>query len=153
MADTTPTGRRVGDLQLRETLVLPPDTTLAETARAFRRWDTSSAVVGVPDVPVAIVTERDLTRALAEDRSPDEAVVAVATQGPLTIDRSTELLDAAELMLRAELRHLVVAEGNRVVGVVSMRDVLAALATSVTAETVVVRLSGLALERSAVWPR
>ena len=136
----------VGELWIQPALVLGPRTTLSEAARAMRVRDLSSAVVGTPHARVSIVTERDITRAVAEGRAPDEPVGEIATADPLTVGRATEVLDAATIMLRAGLRHLVVTDDHKVVGVVSMRDVLAALVTSATAESVVIRLSRLSLE-------
>ena len=100
---------RIGDLFLQEALVLGPRTTLRDAARAMRARDVSSAVVGVPSSPVAIVTERDVTRAVAEGLTPDEPVEQIATSDPVTVDPRTGVLDAATTMLRSGLRHLVVA--------------------------------------------
>ena len=142
---------QVGDLFLQQALVLGPRTTLGEAARAMRVRDVSAAVIGVPSSPVAIVTERDVTRAVAEGLTPDHPVEDIATSDPLTVEPETAVLDAATTMLRSGLRHLVVAHDHRVVGVVSMRDVLTALVTSATADTVVVRLDRLSLVPPEIW--
>ena len=152
MAETAPLPR-VGDLWIQPALILEPGTTLTEAARAMRVRDVSSAVVGIPGAPVAIVTERDLVRAIAESRAADEALERIATSDPLTVERSTTVLDAATTMLRAGLRHLVVVDDHKVVGVVSMRDLLAALVTSATADSAVVHLWRLSIESPEAWFR
>lgn len=131
---------RIGDLWLQPVLALGPGTKLWEAAHAMRIRDVSAAVIGVPGVPLAVVTERDLTRALAERRDPDDDVGTIATEVPLTIDRATSVVDAAATMLRHGLRHLVVIDGHKLEGMVSMRDVLSALVVATTADSVVVRL-------------
>lgn len=152
MAETAPLPR-VGELWIQPALILEPGTTLTEAARAMRVRDVSSAVVGIPGAPVAIVTERDLVRAIAESRAADEAVERIATSDPLTVERSTTVLDAATTMLRAGLRHLVVVDDHKVVGVVSMRDLLGALVTSATADSAVVHLWRLSIESPEAWFR
>jgi CBS domain-containing protein len=78
-----------------------------------------------PGGRVSIVTERDLTRALADARPPETKVAAVATADPLTVAPDATVMDVATLTLRQGVRHVVVVgEDRRAVGVVSMRDVL-----------------------------
>ena len=48
------------------------------------------------------------------------------TSDPTTAEPDTDSEDAAQLMLSSGFRHLPVAEGAAVVGIVSLRDVLAA---------------------------
>jgi CBS domain-containing protein len=132
---------RIGDLWLQPVLALGPETKLWEAAHAMRTRDVSAAVIGVPGVPLAVVTERDLTRATAERRGPDDDVATIATERPLTVDRATSVVDAAAIMLRHGLRHLVVADEHKLEGMVSMRDVLSALVVATTADSVVVRLN------------
>lgn len=84
-------------------------------------------VVGQPEEVVGIVSERDLVRAVAEGMDPDDDRVRDVMSAPVrTIEHDSPISTAAELMLREEIRHLVVMEGHFAVGVVSMRDVLAA---------------------------
>ncbi|HKY66280.1 MAG TPA: CBS domain-containing protein, partial [Acidimicrobiales bacterium] len=123
---------QVRDLWIRPALVLGPRTTLSDTAAALRARDVSAAVVGHAGAPIAVVTERDLTRAVADGTGPHAAVGELATDDPVTVAPTTTVLDAATTMLRTGVRHLVVAERRRVVGIVSMRDLLAALVTAST---------------------
>jgi signal-transduction protein with cAMP-binding, CBS, and nucleotidyltransferase domain len=118
---------RVGDLPFGVPIAVPPSTTIAETARAMRARNVSALVVGSPGDLISIVTERDLTQALADGFDCAAPVVTIASPDPLTVTPDTEVLEAAVVMLRAGVRHLVVAQGGRAMGVVSMRDALAAL--------------------------
>ena len=86
----------------------------------------SSALVG--EHPYTFLSERDLTRALAEGRLPDEPVATVTTKAPIWATTTTRLGDAAEMMLRHEIRHLVViAATGELVGVLSMREAFTVL--------------------------
>ena len=46
------------------------------------------------------------------------------TQDPVTVDPETDADEAAEMMLAHGFRHLPVLEGNALVGIVSLRDIL-----------------------------
>lgn len=88
-----------------------------------------AVLVGRPDHVVGILSERDLTRAMAEGADTEDVRARdVMTDQVVTVTTSTSAADAARLMLDDEIRHLAVTdEGGRVVGVVSIREVLAAL--------------------------
>jgi CBS domain-containing protein len=110
-------------LVCRPALAVAPDATIAEAAAVLRSAGVSSLLVGDR---TAIVTERDLARALADGRDPSDPVATVATAHPVTVRATTSVMAAAAVMLNEEVRHLVV-ELDDGVGIISMRDVLAVL--------------------------
>jgi CBS domain-containing protein len=82
--------------------------------------------------PPFLVSERDLVAALAEGVDPDSTRAAdVLTEDVASATPDETILDVGVRMLDNEIRHLPIVEDD-VVGVVSARDVLAAL-TSRTA--------------------
>jgi CBS domain-containing protein len=153
MTSTTPCSvvTRIDELRLRAAVTVTPDLHLDQIARIMRAHDVSALVVGEPGDPVSIVTERDLTQALADGRPAGDPVAAVASPGPLTIPHDATVMEAATVMLREGLRHLVVTRGRRAVGVVSIRDALAALVTAVTPDTVFVHLERLIVDPPELW--
>lgn len=71
-----------------------------------------------------IMTERDLMRAVARGL-PDGAVVGECmTADPETIAPDDTIEHAAVLMIHGGYRHLPVVDGDDVVGVLSIRDLL-----------------------------
>lgn len=88
------------------------------------------AAIAVTDdqgVLVGIVSERDMThRVLACGLSPQSTPLAdVMTENPETLRPGDDAIDAVELMLGRNFRHLpVVAEDGKVIAMVSMRDLL-----------------------------
>ncbi len=117
----------------------------------MRAHNVSALVVGHPGDPVAIVTERDITQALADGCLPGERVVAIASTDPLTVAHDANVIEVATMMLNEGLRHLVVSRQHRVVGIVSIRDVLAALVSAVTPDTVFVRLQRITIDAPENW--
>jgi signal-transduction protein with cAMP-binding, CBS, and nucleotidyltransferase domain len=73
-----------------------------------------------------IFSERDLmTRVVAADRDAQSTKVAdVMTADLATIDEGATVEEAMELMQNRGCRHLPVLRGGRVVGLVSMRDLM-----------------------------
>jgi CBS domain-containing protein len=141
----------VDDLGLRPVVTVAPDTSLGQVARVMRAHDISALVVGHPGELISIVTERDLTQALADGRPPDTAARAIASPRPVTVPPDASALDAAALMLRRGVRHLVVARNGQAAGVLSMRSALAALVAAVTPDTVVLMLEQLRLDPPELW--
>jgi CBS domain-containing protein len=78
---------------------------------------------------VGIVTERDLTRrVIAKDRDADKVTVGeIMTANPDTLAPRDSALDALELMRTRKYRHLPVVDDGSVVGMVSIRDLYAAV--------------------------
>jgi CBS domain-containing protein len=93
----------------------------------------SALVVTKHDGLHAVVTERDIIRALANGSDPDDDwAVDVMSTDLRTLSPDAPILDAAKLMLDAVVRHVVIEEGEQL-SVVSVRDLLAPFIASVEA--------------------
>jgi CBS domain-containing protein len=77
---------------------------------------------------IGIFTERDVL-GLAGEGTDLEAVRVgdVMTREPLTVDVGVAVLDAARLMGERKIRHLPVVQGDHLLGMVGIRDVLGSL--------------------------
>ena len=83
--------------------------------------------VAVCDGPrlVGIFTERDVLRAAGEGSLFGEvAVEDLMTRRPVTVSPEDDIVGAAELMAAKRIRHLPVCEGEFLVGMIGIRDVL-----------------------------
>jgi len=75
---------------------------------------------------VGIITERDIVRSVAEETDPlGTSVGDYMTPDPASISPETSVDEAADRMLQMGVRHLPVVVGSDVVGMVSVRDLLA----------------------------
>jgi CBS domain-containing protein len=102
-----------------------PIDSIAEAARVMRAKDVSSLLVFDGLECVGIITERDITRAIAGGDAPELAVVAAyMTADPTIVDSDTGIREVAAAMLELEVRHLPVRQAGRIVGIVSLRDLL-----------------------------
>lgn len=77
---------------------------------------------------VGIVTDRDLVRLVAESGKGNTKAEEIMTRHPDTVDIDTDISDAADWMNATGYRHLPVTEEAKLVGMVSIKDLLWALA-------------------------
>jgi CBS domain-containing protein len=77
---------------------------------------------------VGIFTERDVLAHAGNGTDFDAVLVGdVMTRNPLTVDAADGVLDAAKLMGDRKIRHLPVVQGEHLLGMVGIRDVLGSL--------------------------
>ncbi|NPA84966.1 MAG: CBS domain-containing protein [Crenarchaeota archaeon] len=77
-----------------------------------------------------ILTERDVIAALALGADPNRAKVKfymTPWRDVITVTPDTPIEEALKIMITNGIRHLVVVDGEKVVGLISMRDLCAAL--------------------------
>ena len=119
--------QRVRDLIARPPVTCRPGVSAVEAAREFSRQSVGSVIV-VDDAgaPVGIVTDRDLrARVVAEGRDAFATPVSAIMSSPLvTLRPAAFAFEAVLEMTRHRIRHVVVAEDGRLIGVVSSRDLL-----------------------------
>jgi CBS domain-containing protein len=93
------------------------------------------------DRVVGIFSERDLLYGIAKEGSAalDKTVGEVMTAPPITVDLATSAIEALELMTRRRVRHLPVVEDGRMVGLVSIGDLVKLRLEMVQAEAEAMR--------------
>lgn len=120
------TQRKMGDMiRDRTPVTLASDRTVRDACRLMRdRRIGAVLVTGADDRLVGIFTGRDaVCRVLAEGRDAAATPLAdVMTRNPDTIPPGTAAIDALRLMEDGGYRHIPIAEGGRVVGIVSTGD-------------------------------
>ncbi|HUK95066.1 MAG TPA: CBS domain-containing protein [Gaiellaceae bacterium] len=114
----------VGDLMTSDVLTVAPEDTIGETAQRMVELGVSSAVVSDYGRLIGIVTERDLTRAVAGRVHTSEARVREwMTSDPVTLSKDASPAEAARIMLDNGFRHIPIVEDEHTIGIVSIRDV------------------------------
>ncbi len=126
-----------------------PDDTLTEAAAKMRQQQTGSLLVMEGDTLAGIVTERDVLKVVGEGQDPKTVSLRDAmTSDVVTIRPDTSIKDAAEIMFQKWFRHLPVTDDNgKVVGVISLRDLLTLVAQSLDDPEHIETLTGHKLVR------
>ena len=124
---------QVRDVMTEATITESPLDSLRSAAERMWRQQTGSLLVAEGDNLIGIITERDILRAVALGADPDKATVDDAmTTEVYTVSPDMPLQDAAREMAARWIRHLPVVQGQRLLGVVSMRDVTGVFAAMAT---------------------
>jgi len=108
----------------RELLDVTAATTLADAAKKMSGGRVGAVIVLEDGALRGILTERDVLRAVGEGRVEGSTVADWMTSDPETIEPAESTDVAATLMIHGGFRHLPVVEEGRVVGIVSIRDLM-----------------------------
>jgi CBS domain-containing protein len=117
---------RVKDAMTPISAIVGPEHTLRQAARRMLQHRTGAAVVvdGTLQGP-AVITERDLLRAVASGCDPAHERVEHHMTGELVAAAPDwPIADAATLMIKHGVRHVLVFDGSQLTGILSMRDVV-----------------------------
>jgi CBS domain-containing protein len=111
-------------MTVRVVTVTPKATVQEAIARMLEEGIGSVAICDGPRL-MGIFTERDVLRVAGEGSLfGDVAVEDVMTPRPFTVSPGDDLVGAAQLMASKRIRHLPVCEGEFLVGMIGIRDVL-----------------------------
>ncbi len=114
-------------MTFRVVTVTPDDPVSVAIARMLEETIGSVAICE-GDRLVGIFTERDVLRLAGEGSGfADVRVGDVMTRNPVTLSPDDDVLDAARLMGERKVRHLPVLEGENLMGMVGVREVMRTL--------------------------
>ena len=114
----------IGALMTTDVLTVAPEDTLGEAAAKMTERGIGAVIVSDFGRMIGILSERDIMRAVADRIHSSEARVREwMTADPITAGADTPVEDAAQTMLDHGFRHLPVVDGERAIGIVSIRDV------------------------------
>ena len=111
-----------------EVVTVPSSTTVAEATAKLTQFRIGAVIVSDDDGATAtgILSERDIVRALADEGAAalDRRVAEVMTVEVHTCEPTATLEDLMEAMTARRIRHIPVVADGRLVGVVSIGDVV-----------------------------
>jgi CBS domain-containing protein len=108
----------------RDLLTVAPRVPVTEVAQRMVARDVGAVLVVEGDRLVGILTERDVLRAVAKGLDESTLVNDCMTKDPDTLDTDETIRQAATLMIHGGFRHLPVMDGDEVVGMLSIRDLM-----------------------------
>lgn len=123
-------------------LTIEPSATLAEVVHTLVEHNCGSLIVcstsgdGLRSRMVGIITERDILRACANDKTPLSRmrVEDVMSKNPIIGHPNDSVEDTMGVMTDRRIRHLPVLDGGLLAGIVSIGDVVKAQHDAMTME-------------------
>jgi len=113
---------------IKDVVTIAPDATVRELLALLAQHNIGAAVVSSDGASVdGIVSERDVVRRLNEDDAGlGDTVAQIMTSDVHTCESSSSLDEVRKTMTEGRFRHLPVCDDGRLVGVISIGDVVKA---------------------------
>jgi CBS domain-containing protein len=107
-------------------VTIPPESTVRELLALLAEHNVGAVVVSADGEAVdGIVSERDVVRRLHDDETVlDGAVSRIMTKDVATTDPHTPVDDLRVLMTERRIRHVPVVTDGRLIGIISIGDVV-----------------------------
>lgn len=108
---------------------IAPDAPVLDAIKHMAENRVGALVVLRGEQLVGVMSERDYARkVILQGRSSSQTSVADIMSGtPVTVGPDTEVLDCMRLCTDSRIRHLPVVDANRVIGVISIGDLVKAV--------------------------
>lgn len=110
----------------REIKTVGPDASLCDAAKIMRDTRVGALFVKEAGNYIGVISETDLVRrGMAEEKNPRfEKVRTIMSSPIISIDVDRSASDASDLMSEKGTRHLAVTDSGKIVGLISVRDLL-----------------------------
>jgi len=114
----------VKDYMSNRLVTVESDTNAFEIANKMMEEQVSAIIVVDSGKFVGILTERDLTRQVcAKDSPPSKTpATAIMTTPLVSVDKDSRIEMAAESMAKNKIRHLVVKDNDKIIGMITTTD-------------------------------
>src|SRR3954464_9878341 len=118
-----PRNEYVSSTMATRLLTIGPSDTLRDAAHRMADRRVGAILVTDGDHLIGILTERDVLRAVGSG-SIEGTVEQWMTRDPITVGPEATNGEAAMMMIHGGFRHVPICEGGKLVGIVSIRDLL-----------------------------
>ncbi len=118
----------IGDVMKTRVVMVSPDDHARIAVLRMLEEGVGSVAVCESGRLVGIFTERDVLALAGEGTDLDTVKIGdVMTRTPVTVSADVAVLDAARLMGERKIRHLPVVQGEHLLGMIGIRDILGSL--------------------------
>lgn len=108
---------------------LKPQTTVLEALKSLEKFNVGALLVVNEGNIIGVISERDIVRQLAKnnDCRVDQPVSQWMTSDVIAVTPTTSINECMQLMSKAHIRHLPVVEDGKLLGMISIGDVVNAV--------------------------
>jgi CBS domain-containing protein len=114
--------RPIREIATKRLIGVSQNASFREGVSKMVEFNISSLVVTNHDRVVGFMTDTDVKRAVAQGLTPDVKMEQIMTTDLITVDISSSVREVLETMSKNKIKHLLVTEKGKVVGIVTLRD-------------------------------
>ncbi|AAL64495.1 conserved protein with CBS domains [Pyrobaculum aerophilum str. IM2] len=112
------------DAAPRELITIGPEKTLKEAVDLMVKYNIGFLPVVEGGKLLGVLSESDVMRLVAQGVDLNTPISVYMNTKPITVSKQSTLREAAELMVKHNIRHLPVIEDGKVVAVLSVKDIV-----------------------------
>jgi len=131
-------------MQIKDVMISPvvtaiPNDNIFKIAKIMSTNHISSIVIVENGIPVGIATARDfLDRVLSQNLDPETTQInQIMSTDLITLNPESRILDALKVMKQTNFSQFPVMEKNKLVGIISLNDLMLFLSTFFSSQNIV----------------
>ena len=119
----------VRDIMSKDVKVVNNTTTVQEVVATMTKYDKDAILIVQSGKPTGIITVKDILVRAVEHGMPLNSIIArmIYTNPLVTIDENATVEEAAKLMKHWRIKHLPVTQNEKLVGMITVRDIIYAV--------------------------
>src|SRR2546428_5603281 len=130
----------VREIMTRKVRTIAPNSSLKQAASVMTKLRIGSLIVMDRSRPLGIITEGDISRAIAKGLDPTkDRVMSITSKLLITIAGDLRVEEAARVMTSARVKKLPVVEKGKLIGIITQTDIVGSSFELVTALKEMVR--------------
>ncbi len=118
---------KVKEVMTRSVETIEKDENISKAARKMREKGIKSLLVVDNGKIIGIITTTDIIKKAMTTGKINTKVSTIMTPHIITISCETPVKEAARIMVENKIRHLPITDQDKIVGIISDRDILRAL--------------------------
>lgn len=118
---------------MSKNLIVLNDSNLEDIAKAMKRYDVGMLIINENNKIKGIITDRDIVTKILANK--DNKIKEYPTTNLVSIDINSDINEAIDLMKKHKIKRLLVKKNNKLVGVLSLSDLLNTVDNNILIET------------------
>lgn len=118
---------------MSKNLIVLNDSNLEDIAKAMKRYDVGMVIIKENNKIKGIITDRDIVTKILANK--DNKIKEYLTTNLVSIDINSDINEAIDLMKKHKIKRLLVKKDNKLVGVLSLSDLLNTVDNNILIET------------------
>lgn len=118
---------------MNKNLIILNDSSLEDIAKAMKRYDVGMVIIKENNKIKGIITDRDIVTKILANK--DNKIKEYLTTNLVSIDINSDINEAIALMKKHKIKRLLVKKNNKLVGVLSLSDLLNTVDNNILIET------------------